>query len=171
MEQARPYVLGLFRIVIGFLFTCHGLSDLFGAFGGHKVPAGTWPGWYAGLIHLVCGILMLVGFGTRSAAFLSSGSMAYAYFTVHQQHALLPIQNGGEPAALFCWATLVLVVTGSGALGIDQLLAARSTTRPAAGASGTQGTGDTDAGDTDAAGAEAPGAAKESAEASSVSAS
>jgi putative oxidoreductase len=30
---------------------------------------------------------------------LCSGSMAFAYFTMHQVDALLPVQNGGEKAA------------------------------------------------------------------------
>ena len=52
--------------------------------------------------------------------------MAYAYFDVHQQHELWPIQNGGEPAVLFCWSFLLLVFTGSGAFGLDRLFSARA---------------------------------------------
>ncbi len=138
LDTASPYALGLFRIVVGLLFTCHGLSTLFGAFGGTSQPAGTWPGWYAGLIQFVAGLFVLIGFGTRGAAFLSSGAMAFAYFKVHQPHALLPIQNGGEPAALFCWIMLLLIFTGPGALGLDHLLALRG--RRTAGHDGTDGT-------------------------------
>jgi putative oxidoreductase len=43
----------------------------------------------------------MLGLGTRAAALISSGSMAYAYFSVHRPGALLPLQNGGEKAALF----------------------------------------------------------------------
>lgn len=130
LNRAQPYVLGLFRGVIGFLFACHGAASLFGvlggAMGGGSVPAGTWPGWYAAVIQLVGGTLVALGLGTRSAAFLSSGSMAYAYFKVHQPEALVPLQNGGEASAVFCWAFLLLVFTGPGALALDQLLPSRS---------------------------------------------
>lgn len=68
----------------------------------------------------------MIGLGTRAAAFVSSGSMAYAYFKVHQPEALWPLQNSGEASAMFCWAFLLLVFTGSGALGLDRLLASRS---------------------------------------------
>lgn len=129
LNRAQPYALGLFRIVVGLLFTCHGASSLFGVFGGAHgsgtIEAGTWPGWYAAVIQLVCGGLVLIGFGTRAAAFLASGSMAFAYFDVHQPTALWPLQNGGESAAMFCWAFLLLVFTGGGALGLDQLLTRR----------------------------------------------
>ncbi|QGZ52873.1 DoxX family membrane protein [Streptomyces sp. QHH-9511] len=128
LTQAQPYALGLFRIVVGLLFACHGAASLFGVLGGAMggtVPAGTWPGWYAAVIQLVAGVLVLAGLGTRTAAFIASGSMAYAYFKVHQPEALFPLQNSGESAALFCWAFLLLVFTGPGALALDRLFGAR----------------------------------------------
>ncbi|MFE5797337.1 DoxX family protein [Streptomyces sp. NPDC056503] len=125
LDRAQPYALGLFRIVIGLLFACHGAASLFGvlggAMGGGTVPVGTWPGWYAAVIQLVCGGLVLLGLGTRGAAFIASGSMAYAYFWAHQPEALFPLQNHGETAALFCWALVLLVFTGPGALALDGL--------------------------------------------------
>ncbi|WP_405645470.1 DoxX family protein [Streptomyces uncialis] len=130
LDRAQPYAIGMFRIVVGLLFACHGAASLFGvlggAHGGGTIPAGTWPGWYAAVIQLVGGGLVMIGLGTRAAAFVSSGSMAYAYFKVHQPEALWPLQNSGEASAMFCWAFLLLVFTGSGALGLDRLLASRS---------------------------------------------
>ncbi|MET8281212.1 DoxX family protein [Micromonospora sp. NPDC005174] len=119
--------LSLFRIVIGLLFTLHGLSSVFGLFGGNPmtgkaVPLGTWPGWWAALIQLICGALVLVGLFARPAALLASGSMAYAYFVVHQPDGLLPLYNGGEQAALFCWSFLLVATLGSGPWALDSLL-------------------------------------------------
>ncbi|MEU8619670.1 DoxX family protein [Streptomyces sp. NPDC048623] len=132
LNQAQPYTLGLFRIVIGLLFACHGAASLFGWIGGADgsggtLPGGTWPGWYAAVIQLVAGGLVLLGLGTRGAALIASGSMAYAYFDVHQSMELFPLRNGGEPAALFCWAFLLLVFTGPGALALGGLFGARGT--------------------------------------------
>jgi len=129
LNSAQPYAIGLFRIVVGLLFACHGANSLFGTFGGQTIEAGTWPGWYAAVIELVGGSLVLLGLGTRVAAFISSGAMAYAYFKVHQPNALWPIENQGELAAIFCWTMFLLIFTGSGALGVDRLLAKRSTTQ------------------------------------------
>lgn len=127
LNNAQPYAIGLFRIVVGLLFACHGLRSLFGAFGDEPtVAAGTWPGWYAAVIELVGGTLVMLGLGTRAASFIASGAMAYAYFDVHQPSALMPIQNQGELAAAFCWAFFLLIFTGSGAFGVDQLLSKRS---------------------------------------------
>ncbi|WP_030260475.1 MULTISPECIES: DoxX family protein [Streptomyces] len=140
VEAARPLVLTAFRIVVGLLFACHGAASLFGVLGGAKgggtVPLGQWPGWWAALIQLVGGVLVLLGAGTRTAALLCSGSMAYAYFTVHQEHALLPLQNGGEASVMFCWAFLAIAVLGSGPYAVDRLLsrepAAAEAAEPAA---------------------------------------
>jgi putative oxidoreductase len=131
LNSAQPYVLGLFRIVVGLLFACHGAASLFGVLGGADgsggtVETGAWPNWYAAVIELVGGSLVLLGLGTRVAALISSGSMAYAYFKVHQPNGLWPMENSGEAAAMFCWVFLLLVFTGSGAFGLDRLLARRS---------------------------------------------
>ncbi|WNI32139.1 DoxX family protein [Streptomyces sp. ITFR-6] len=135
LNQAQPYALALFRIVVGLLFACHGAASIFGvlggAMGGGSIPAGTWPGWYAAVIQLVGGGLVALGLGTRVAALVSSGSMAYAYFSVHQSGALFPLQNGGEPSAVYSWVFLLLVFTGPGALALDRLFTARSAPLPA----------------------------------------
>ncbi|MFI1399338.1 DoxX family protein [Streptomyces sp. NPDC020681] len=131
LSSAQPYALGLFRIVIGLLFACHGAASLFGVLGGETVEAGTWPGWYAAVIELIGGSLVLLGLGTRSAAFVASGSMAYAYFNVHQPDGLFPLQNSGEGAALYSWAFLLLVFTGPGALALERVFAPRGPNRTA----------------------------------------
>ncbi|MEV0429853.1 DoxX family protein [Micromonospora sp. NPDC050495] len=131
--QLSGPVLSLYRVVVGALFLCHGAASIFGVLGGNRgsgaaIPFATWPGWWAALIQLVCGALVLVGLFTRPAALLASGSMAYAYFTVHQPHELLPIQNGGELAALFCWSFLLVAVLGPGSWALDAALARRRAT-------------------------------------------
>ena len=128
--QLSGPVLSLFRVVVGVLFLCHGAASIFGVFGGNRgsgeaIPLGTWPGWWAALIQLVCGVLVLVGLLTRPAALLASGSMAYAYFVVHQPQHLLPLENGGELAALFCWSFLLVAVLGPGNWARDALLSRR----------------------------------------------
>jgi putative oxidoreductase len=126
-DSLRPQVLSVYRAVIALLFITHGVRTVFGALGGADRQASflEWPSWWAAMIQLVAGGLVLVGLFTRPAALLCSGSMAYAYFTVHQERALWPIQNGGEGAALFCWGFLLLAMFGAGAWSVDHMLAAR----------------------------------------------
>jgi putative oxidoreductase len=127
-DNNRDHVLGLFRIVIGFLYACHGAAALFGVpGGGHGAPpaVGEWPGWWANVIALVGGALVMAGAAPRGAAVVCSGAMAYAYFTVHQPHALFPLQNGGEKAALFCWSFLLIAVLGPGRWAVADLVRRR----------------------------------------------
>lgn len=123
-------VWSLFRIVVGLLFLCHGLAGVFGLFGGHRgsgqaIDAGTWPNWYAAVIQLVCGGLVMLGLFTRPAAILASGSMAYAYFMVHQPDGLMPIENGGVTPALYAWAFLAIAALGAGEWSLDALVSRR----------------------------------------------
>ncbi|WP_129306101.1 DoxX family protein [Streptomyces sp. L2] len=125
LERSREPVIGLFRVVVGLLFACHGAAALFGVLGGpHGAePAfAAWPGWWAAVIQLLGGALVLCGLGTRAAALLCSGSMAYAYFDVHQRHAVMPIQNGGEAAVMFCWSFLLIAALGPGRWALASLL-------------------------------------------------
>ncbi|RZK85776.1 MAG: DoxX family protein, partial [Rhodococcus sp. (in: high G+C Gram-positive bacteria)] len=121
------YAIAAFRAVIGFLFFCHGASTLFAwptaPHGGHTAAVGAWPSWWGAVIQLVCGAALFLGLGTRIAAFIASGSMAYAYFWSHQPDGVLPIQNNGELSAIFCWALFLMIFLGAGALSLDRLIA------------------------------------------------
>lgn len=122
LGSLSPAVISLFRVVLGFMFAVHGASKLFAwpvDSGAGAIPVGTWPYWYAGVIELVLGLLIMVGLFTRIAAFIASGQMAFAYFTEHQSKGLLPIENGGEPAVLFCFGFLLLATIGGGAYALD----------------------------------------------------
>ncbi|MET9735147.1 DoxX family protein [Streptomyces sp. NPDC006458] len=127
-------VLALFRAVSGLLFACHGAATLFDVLGGPQggsVPgAGQWPGWWAAVIQLAGGTLVLLGVLTRPAALLCSGSMAYAYFVHHQSDGLWPLENGGEKAALFCWAFLLIAALGPGRWTVTTPLAHRASGPP-----------------------------------------
>ncbi|ANZ21732.1 DoxX family protein [Streptomyces noursei ATCC 11455] len=130
-QKATPHVVALFRIVVAFLFACHGASSIFGVLGGsmgtgRTVLTASWPGWYAAVIQLTGGILVLIGLRSRAAAFVNSGSMAYAYFSVHQGTSLWPLQNGGEASVMFCWAFALIVFIGPGSWALDHALLGKS---------------------------------------------
>jgi putative oxidoreductase len=111
----------LMRIVVGFLFLCHGTQKLFGF--PSPMPAGV-PAFIiygAGSIELIAGILVMVGLFTHWASFLASGEMAVAYWMAHATKALLPIQNNGELAVLFCFVFLFISTKGSGIWSLDAL--------------------------------------------------
>ncbi|HEV8317059.1 MAG TPA: DoxX family protein [Vicinamibacterales bacterium] len=122
-ERYAPQLYALFRIVFGFLFLFHGLQKLFGMFGGvggQAVPLGSMFG-AAGVIELVCSVLIMLGLFTRIAAFIASGEMAAAYFIAHFPMGLVPLQNGGELAVLYCFAFLYIATRGPGMCSLDGL--------------------------------------------------
>lgn len=110
-------IYAILRIVVGFLFACHGAQKLFGWLGGQQVSEPLMI--LAGVIEFVGGIMVLLGFFASIAAFISSGEMAVAYFMAHQPQGTLPINNGGESAVLFCFIFLYIAARGSGIWSID----------------------------------------------------
>jgi putative oxidoreductase len=118
-------VYTILRIVAGFLFMWHGSQKLFNfPPAGHVMPSHIV--YIAGPIEFFGGLLVMIGLWTRWAAFICSGEMAYAYWTVHATHALLPLLNGGELAIIYCFLFLFISTRGSGTFSIDHILEKRS---------------------------------------------
>jgi putative oxidoreductase len=125
MRFLQPHaerLYALLRIASGLMFTLHGMQKLFGMFGG--VPAGAPPFvvYGAGGIEFVAGLLITIGLFTGPAAFLSSGTMAFAFFLGHAlpaQGNLNPIVNKGELAALYCFVFFYMAAHGSGIWSVD----------------------------------------------------
>jgi len=113
LANHREGIYTALRVVAGLMFATHGAQKLFGAFGGVPVGAGSFMG-LAGVIELAAGVLIALGLLTRPLAFLASGEMAVAYFWMHQPNGTLPIQNGGEAAALYAFIFLYIAAKGSG---------------------------------------------------------
>jgi putative oxidoreductase len=118
------YLYAIMRIVVGFLFTCHGAQKLFGVLGGLG-PSGesallfSLMG-FAGVIEFFGGLLIIVGWLTGYVAFIASGEMAVAYFMAHHPRGFWPILNNGEPVVLFCFIFLYMASMGAGVWSIDR---------------------------------------------------
>ena len=118
--ETKIYVL--LRIVAGFLFLCHGSQKLFDFPSvGITIPLHILI--FGGGVEFFCGLFIMTGFWTRWTAFIASGEMAYAYWSVHGTHAILPLVNHGELAFLYCFLFLFISANGSGAFSLDQFLA------------------------------------------------
>lgn len=119
LNTRSPSAVAVFRVVLGLLFLCHGLSKLIGWPAGPVIPVGEWPVYYAGWIELITSVLVIVGLFTRAAAFVACGEMAVAYFTQHLPLGFWPLTNHGELAVVYCFAFLLLIFTGGGAYALD----------------------------------------------------
>jgi len=111
----------LMRMVVGFLFLCHGGQKLFGVPTAAPPDLPAYITYIAGPIELVGGALVMVGLFTRQAAFLCSGLMAFAYWMAHGHKALFPIQNGGELAVLYSFIFLFISTQGSSVWSLDDM--------------------------------------------------
>lgn len=129
LGRYSPYVYSILRIVAGFLFLLHGTQKFFGF---PPFPAGMQAPpmdsfmmtlmTVAGVIELVGGLMIMLGFFSSIAAFIASGQMAVAYFMAHQPMAALPTTNGGDAAVLFCFIFLYIAARGSGPWSIDSMM-------------------------------------------------
>jgi putative oxidoreductase len=109
----------LMRIVTGFLFLWHGTQKLLSV---PVPPPPQVPSFViaiAGPIELIGGSMVMIGLFAGWAAFLGSGLMAFAYWMAHGTQALLPLQNMGELAALYCFVFLFISAHGSGIWSVD----------------------------------------------------
>ena len=127
--------LALLRIVAGLMFMQHGAQKLFHVLVPPTMQMPTFPMfsqlWFAGVIELVGGALLVLGLFTRIVAFLASGEMAVAYFQAHAPQGFFPIVNQGELAVLYCFVWLMFAGTGPGRWSLDQLFARRHATHEA----------------------------------------
>jgi putative oxidoreductase len=122
-EKYADYTYALLRIAAGFMFSFHGAQIIFGVFSQFQPPIGSQL-WIGGIIELIGGLAVMLGFRTRLAAFLCSGMMAVAYFQIHWkfQHGslLLPALNQGELAVLYCFVFLFISCRGGVKWSVDK---------------------------------------------------
>ena len=110
------------RIITGLMFALHGSQKLFAWPGGTAVmPLASLMG-VAGLIELIGGLLIALGFLTSYAAFVASGEMAAAYFKAHAPQGALPLLNRGELAVVYCFLFLYIASQGAGGWSLDAIM-------------------------------------------------
>lgn len=114
-----PYFFAILRIVSGLLFAMHGSQKLFG-WPGDKPPVeiASMMG-FAGIVELVGGLLIAIGFLTSFAAILAAIQMLAAYFIAHAPQGSNPLLNQGELALLYCFLFLYIAAHGAGIWSID----------------------------------------------------
>ena len=121
--RSQPYLLSLFRFIIGLMFFHYGIAKLFKfppvEMFADVTPLSLWG--VAGMLEFVAGTLLMVGLFTRLAAFILSGEMAFAYFIEHMPQSFFPVVNDGALAIVLCFACLFLAAAGSGPISADAL--------------------------------------------------
>ena len=120
-DRFGAQALALLRIVASLLFIAHGTSKLFGFppfVMGPQPEVGTLF-WFAAVIELFGGLLVLFGIYARQAALLMAGEMAVGYWMIHAAKGPFPSNNGGDAPILFCFVFLLIAAAGPGPWSID----------------------------------------------------
>ena len=125
LSRYSEELLSVLRITAAFMFLQHGTQKMFGFPVEANAPYELLtlvPG-LAGLLEVVGGLLLLVGFFTRTTAFVLSGMMAVAFWMAHSGPNLFlwAVANRGEAAALYCFLFLYIAAVGGGKWSIDCL--------------------------------------------------
>ena len=112
-------------MMVGLLYMEHGLAKLLGfPLQPNHAPYALFtlnPG-LQGLLELVGGLLLALGWFTRTVAFVLAGNMMVAYFMPHAPRGFFPLLNGEELAIVYCFFFVYLVV-GGGEWSLDRLRA------------------------------------------------
>ena len=119
LDRSQPYLLSLLRAVSALVLFSYGAQKILHFPAAQSVPPVGSMSWIAGLLELVLGFCVLIGFKTRYAAFVLSGLMAFAYFIGHFPRGIYPAQNGGVAAILFCFIFLYIFAAGPGPVSVD----------------------------------------------------
>ncbi|HUI45916.1 MAG TPA: DoxX family protein [Nitrospirota bacterium] len=122
LEKYANDAYALLRIMAGFMFSFHGFQKILGVLSEYHPPLGSQL-WFGGIIELLGGLAILLGFRTRAAAFLCSGEMAVAYFQFHWKFQIgsrfFPAINKGELAVLYCFVFLYIACRGGVKWSLD----------------------------------------------------
>ncbi len=123
LEKYADYAYALLRIMAGFMLSFHGAQKILGVLSQFQPPVGSQL-WIGGIIELLGGLAVMLGFQARVAAFLCSGMMAVAYFQFHWKFQLgpnlFPAINKGELAALYSLVFLYIACRGGVKWALDK---------------------------------------------------
>lgn len=123
LSKQEDNIYAILRGITGALFAFHGVQKIFGFYATHETAFGSQM-WFGGIIELIGGLFILLGFQTRIAAFISSGTMAVAYVQFHWKlqfnENFFPAINHGDTALLYCFVFMFIASKGAGKWGLDK---------------------------------------------------
>lgn len=125
LDRMQPLALLAMRLTLGTIMVAHGSHKVYGhmqEYAGyiHSLGIPVWLGYVSAIVEFAGGILLIMGFCTRCAAFVVFLDMAVAIGKVHWKHGLLGAGGFEFPLALATLA-FALFFLGGGAISIDAI--------------------------------------------------
>ena len=126
LDRLQPLALLVMRISLGVIMVAHGYQNTFRHLHDHVhmvaslgLPA--WLGYVSSLTELLGGLLILVGFFTRPAAFAVCIDLIVAIWKVHWHNGLMA-EHGYEFPLAIATIAFALIFFGGGQFAIDHVL-------------------------------------------------
>ncbi|GLY04477.1 MULTISPECIES: DoxX family protein [Actinoplanes] len=124
------------RVAVGVVFVAHGwqkinewgLDGTGAAFGQMGVPLPTVSAWFAAIVELAGGVLLIAGALVPVAGLLLALNMLGAVLLVHIGNGVFVAENGFELTAALGAAALLIAAVGAGRFSVDRLIAPRLST-------------------------------------------
>jgi putative oxidoreductase len=129
LDRLQPLALLVMRLALGAIMLAHGYHKVFGGLhhhaqlvGGMGLPA--WLGYVSSFTEFLGGLLLVVGFFTRPAAFAIGIDLSVAIWKVHLHNGLIgsPDKPGYELALAAAALAFALIFFGAGPIAIDHVL-------------------------------------------------
>jgi putative oxidoreductase len=134
-DGLKEFAYPLLRVVMGFVFIPHGMQKILGMYGAPKMEqyvqafsgVGAWAansGWvtYIGLLELVGGVFMAIGFLTRFVAIQFTVFMVIAAFVVHWKFGFFWPNRGFELPLTWAFICLAIAIHGGGKWSVDRAI-------------------------------------------------
>jgi putative oxidoreductase len=126
LDRLQPLALLLMRLALGAIMVAHGYHKVFGGLHHHaQMVAGlglpAWLGYVSAFVELLGGLLILVGFFTRAAAFALCVELVVAIWKVHLHNGLVGPTGFEFPLAVATLA-FALIFFGGGPIAVDHVL-------------------------------------------------
>ena len=123
----EPQARAVLRIIAAYMLLLHGLREVFGLIPAKtRGPGSFMPldhlGTVGGVLLLVLGTLLLIGWFARSVMLLLSLQCFIAYFYASAPRNILPIRSGGIDTLTYAFIFLYLAAVGAGAWSVDGML-------------------------------------------------
>jgi len=136
LDRLQPLALLAVRLTLGTVMTIHGYHKVFGGLhefahmvGSMGLPS--WLGYVSAFTELLGGVLLLVGFFTRPAAFAICLNLCVAIWKVHLHNGLMgsPDRPGFEFPLAAATLAFALIFFGAGPISMDHVLRGGSASR------------------------------------------